>query len=89
MIDLSCPLACVAAIPLPLIVLDLRLSTTAKLLAVALPTAIHLVIGNFIEPKVRHMRGTLRYLSFGPIEKYYVFVTSACIRRTGVASQAF
>jgi hypothetical protein len=41
------------AIPLPLIVLDLRLTTTAKLLAIALPTAIHLVIGNFVEPKVR------------------------------------
>lgn len=40
------------AFPLPLILLDLRLSTTAKLLAVALPTAIHLIVGNIVEPKV-------------------------------------
>ncbi len=33
---------------------------------------------------------TIRYLSFGPIKKInYVFVTSACARRTGAASQAF
>ena len=28
-------------------------------------------------------------LSFGPIEEYYVFVTSACTTKTGAASQAF
>lgn len=48
-----CACVCMyAAVPLPLILLDLRLSTTAKLLAVALPTAIHLIVGNFVEPKV-------------------------------------
>jgi hypothetical protein len=29
------------------------------------------------------------YLSSVPIEKYYVFATTACARRTGAASQAF
>ncbi len=29
------------------------------------------------------------YLSFRPIEKYNVFVISACERKTGLASQAF
>ncbi len=40
-------------LPLPLILLDLTLSPSAKFLAVALPTAIHGVCGNVVEPKVR------------------------------------
>lgn len=38
--------------PLPIIVLDLTMSPTSKFLAMALPTAIHAVIGNFLEPKI-------------------------------------
>ncbi len=37
-----------------------------------------------------HTVVTVGYLSFGPIEKYIMFlVTSACARRTRAASQAF
>jgi predicted PurR-regulated permease PerM len=43
---------CRSALPLPIIVLDMTVSTSSKLLAVVLPTCIHLVIGNFLEPKV-------------------------------------
>ncbi len=32
---------------------------------------------------------TVGHLSFGPIEKILCFVTSACVKRTGAASQAF
>ena len=35
-----------------IIILDLRLSTSAKVLVVILPTASHLIVGNFVEPKV-------------------------------------
>ncbi len=33
------------------------------------------------------MRDTVGYISFEPIEKYYVVVTSACVRRPGAAAR--
>ena len=39
-------------LPLPIIVLDPNLTPTEMFLAFALPTAIHAIVGNFVEPKV-------------------------------------
>ncbi len=39
-------------LPLPVVVVDPSLSTTAAVLAIALPGAIQMTMGNFIEPKI-------------------------------------
>ena len=41
-----------AVLPIPIVVLDMTLSSTSKILAIALPTGIHALIGNVLEPKV-------------------------------------
>jgi hypothetical protein len=56
---------------------------------------VSLFSGPLLEPRVNHARYITvaippGYLSFGPIENNIMFfVTSACARRTGAASQAF
>ncbi len=42
-----------------------------------------------IHPLIEGLAATKGYLSLGQFEKYYVFVTSVCARRTSAASWAF